>query len=141
MPSPEDRTAILEPVTFTQEPFAAEPPPSITPETLTQERYRPELPPAVAAETLPQERYRPEADTNQREPEPVAAVPARQPWKMEPIALPPDMVMIETQSDKVARILEEERQDAPRPARPARQRNSETVVPDEPLQQVETHKE
>ena len=60
---------------------------------------------------------------------------------MEPIALPPDMVMIETQSDKLARMLEEERQDAPRPARPARQRNSEAVIAEEPLQQVETRKE
>ena len=90
---------------------------------------------------MTQERYRSEANTDERQPEPVAAAPARQPWKMEPIALPPDMVMIETQSDKAARMLEEERQDAPRPARPARQRSSETVIADEPLQQVETRKE
>ena len=158
-PSPEAQTAILEPVMFTHDPVAAEPPPTIAVETLPQERYRPEPPPTIAAETmpqeryvpepprtnatetLPQERYLPEVNTDERQPEPVAAAPARQPWKMEPIALPPDMVMIETQSDKAARMLEEERQDEPRPARPARQRNSETVIPDEPLQQVETRKE
>ncbi|HKQ23866.1 MAG TPA: Rne/Rng family ribonuclease [Burkholderiales bacterium] len=142
-PSPEVQTAMLEPVMFTHEPVAAEPPPTIAVETLPQERYRPELPPAGAADTLPQERYLPEANTDERQPEPVAAAPApaRQPWKMEPIALPPDMVMIETQSDKLARMLEEERQDAPRPVRPPRQRNSETVIADEPLQQVETRKE
>jgi hypothetical protein len=108
---------------FTHEPVAAEPPPTIAPAT------------------LPQERYLPEANTDERQPEPVAAAPARQPWKMEPIALPPDMVMIETQADKAARMLEEERRDVPRPARSPRQRNPESVNADEPLQQVETRKE
>jgi hypothetical protein len=60
---------------------------------------------------------------------------------MEPVSLPPDMVMIETQADKTATMREEERQDVPRPARPPRQRNPESVIPDEPLQQVETRKE
>ncbi|HYM87221.1 MAG TPA: hypothetical protein VET30_10895, partial [Pseudoxanthomonas sp.] len=127
--------------TLPQERYRPEPPPAAAAEMLPQERYRPEPPPVVAAETLPQERYLPEANTDERQPEPVAAAPARQPWKMEPIALPPDMVMIETQSDKAARMLEEERQDAPQPARPARQRSTETVIPEEPLQQVETRKE
>ncbi len=123
-PSPDVQTAVLEPVMFTHEPLAAEPTPTIAPAT------------------LPQERYLPEAGTDEPQPEPVAAAPARQPWKMEPIALPPDMEMIETQAEKAARMLEEERQDAPRPARPPRQRNSaEPVIPDEPLQQVETRKE
>jgi len=121
--SPEVQTGVLEPVMFTQEPVAAEPPPTIAPAP------------------LPQERYLPEANTDERQPEPVAAAPARQPWKMEPVALPPDMVMIETQADKAARMFEEERQDVPRPARPPRQRNTEPVIPDEPLQQVETRKE
>lgn len=122
-PSPEVQTAVLEPVMFTHEPVAAEPQPTIAPAT------------------LPQERYLPEADTEERRPEPVAAAPARQPWKMEPVALPPDMVMIETQAEKAARMLEEERQDEFRPARPPRKRNPEPVIPDEPLQQVETRKE
>jgi hypothetical protein len=108
---------------FTHEPVAAEPAP------------------ALAPAPLPQERYLSEANTDERPTEPVAAAPARQPWKMEPVSLPPDMVMIETQADKVARTLEEERQDVPRPARPPRQRSSEPVIPDEPLQQVETRKE
>jgi len=121
--SPEAQTADLEPVMFTHEPVAAEP--------------QPTMPPAA----LPQERYLPEANADERQAEPVVAAPARQPWKMEPIALPPDMVMIETQADKAARMLEKERQDVPRPARPPRQRNPEPVIPDEPLQQVETRKE
>ena len=108
---------------FTQEPVAAEPPPIIAPAT------------------LPQEPHLPQANTDEQQPEPVVAAPARQPWKMEPVVLPPDMVMIETQADQAARVLEEERQDVSRPARPPRQRNSEPVIPDEPLQQVETRKE
>ena len=121
--SAEVQTAVLEPVMFTHEPVAAEPAP------------------AVAPAPLPQEPYLSEANTDEQQPEPVAAAPARQPWKMEPVSLPPDMVMIETQADKAARMLEEERQDVPRPARPPRQRNPESVIPDEPLQQVETRKE
>jgi hypothetical protein len=58
---------------------------------------------------------------------------------MEPVALPPDMMMIETQADKAARMLEGERQDVPRPARAPRK--PEAVIPNEPLQQVETRKE
>lgn len=108
---------------FTHEPVAAEPQPTIAPAA------------------LPQERYLPAADIDERRPEPVAVASARQPWKMEPIALPPDMVMVETQAEKAARMLEEERQDESRPARQPRQRNPEPVIPDEPLQQVETRKE
>jgi ribonuclease E len=119
-PSAEVQTAVLEPVMFTHEPVAAEPPPTITPAT------------------LPQEPYLPETNIDEQQPEPVATAPTRQPWKME---LPPDMVMIETHADKAARMLEEERQDVPRPARAPRQRKPESVIPDEPLQQVETRKE
>jgi hypothetical protein len=108
---------------FTHEPVVAEPSPTIAPAP------------------LPQEPYLPEAIGDERQPEPVTVAPARQPWKMEPIALPPDMVMIETQADKAARMLEEERRDVPRPARSPRQRNPESVNADEPLQQVETRKE
>ena len=122
-PSPEVETAVLEPVMFTHEPVAAEPEPTIAPAPLAQE---PSLP---------------ETSTDEQQPEPVAVAPAQQPWRMEPIALPPDMVMVETQAEKAARMLEEERQDVPRPARAPRQRNPEPVIPDEPLQQVETRKE
>jgi ribonuclease E len=122
-PSPEVETAVLEPVMFTHEPVAAEPEPTIAPAPLAQEPYLPET------------------STDEQQPEPVAVAPAQQPWRMEPIALPPDMVMVETQAEKAARMLEEERQDVPRPARAPRQRNPEPVIPDEPLQQVETRKE
>jgi ribonuclease E len=120
-PSPEIQTAVLEPVMFTHEPVAAEPPPTIAPAT------------------LPQEPYLPETNTGEQQPEPAATAPDRQPWKMEPVALPPDMMMIETQADKAARMLEGERQDVPRPARAPRK--PEAVIPNEPLQQVETRKE
>jgi ribonuclease E len=141
---PEVQTAVLEPVMYTQEPAAAEPPPASAPAPLPRERYLPEVnsderqAEPVAAAPLPQERYLPEANTDERQAEPVAAAPARQPWKMEPIALPPDMEMVETQADKAARMIEQEQQNVARAARPPRQPNSEPVVADEPLQQVET---
>ncbi len=78
-------------------------------------------------------------------PEPVIEKPRVQPaapqpqaapaWKMEPIALPSDLVMIETQTKATANYEEPE---APRPVRTPRPRNSVPPVPEEPLQQVET---
>jgi ribonuclease E len=145
-PSSEVRTAVLEPVMYTQEPTATEPPPAIAPAPPPQERHLPEASTDErqanqVAEPLPQERYLPEVNTDERQAEPVPAAPARQPWKMEPIALPPDMEMVETQADKAARMIEQEQQHLTRAARPPRQRNREPVIADEPLQQVETRKE
>jgi hypothetical protein len=54
---------------------------------------------------------------------------------MEDVSLPSDMVMIETQSKPATTPYQEE---APRPARTPRPRPQSPVVPDEPLQQVET---
>jgi hypothetical protein len=54
---------------------------------------------------------------------------------MEPIALPSDLVMIETQTKTATTAYEDE---APRPARVPRPRPQAQVIPDEPLQQVET---
>jgi len=107
----------------------------------THEPAAAETPPAIVPPALPHERYLAETNADERQPETPAETPARQRWKMEPIALPPDMVMIETQADKAARMIEEERQEVPRAARPPRQRSSEPGIPDEPLQQVETRKE
>jgi ribonuclease E len=64
------------------------------------------------------------------EPEPQAASA----WKMEPIALPPDLVMIETQSKAISFEAEPE---APRRTRPPRPRYQPPTT-DEPLQQIET---
>ncbi len=75
-----------------------------------------ESPPAPAAAAEPQ----------------AASAPAR---KMEPVALPSDLVMIETQS-KTAPVYQEP--EAPRPVRTSRPRYQAPVVPEEPLQQVET---
>ena len=59
---------------------------------------------------------------------------------MEPIALPPDMGMIETQSDKLAGCSRKnDRMHLNPPDRAPAQ--LETVIADEPLQQVETRKE
>ena len=66
--------------------------------------------------------------------QPAAPTPAPA-WRMEPVALPSDLVMIETQAKPSASFQESE---APRPARTPRPRNQSSVVPDEPLQQVET---
>jgi len=146
VPAPEVQTAVLEPVMYTQERTATELPPAIAPAPPPQERYLPEAntderQAEPVAEPLPQERYLPEVNSDERQAEPVAAAPARQPWKMEPIALPPDMEMVETQADKAARMIEQEQQDLARAARPPRQRNREPAIVDEPLQQVETRKE
>jgi hypothetical protein len=55
---------------------------------------------------------------------------------MEPVSLPSDLVMIETQS-KAAPVYQESEE--PRPARtPRPPRNRPAPVADEPLQQVET---
>jgi ribonuclease E len=112
-PAPEVQTAVLEPVMYTQEPTPAEPPPAITPAPMPQERYLPEAntderQAKQLAAPPPQERYLPEANTDGRQAEPVAL--ARQVWKMEPIALSPDMEMVETQADKAARMIEQEQQ-------------------------------
>ena len=73
------------------------------------------------------------------EPQPVSARPqAAAAWKMEPVALPSDLVMIETQSR--AQVIEEEPV-TPRPARTPRPRYQAPAVPEEPLQQVETGKQ
>ena len=68
-------------------------------------------------------------------PQPLAAPVPAPAWKMEPVALPSDLVMIETQAKPSESFQESE---APRPARTPRPRNQSPVVPDEPLQQVET---
>ncbi|HEX7811606.1 MAG TPA: Rne/Rng family ribonuclease [Burkholderiales bacterium] len=66
---------------------------------------------------------------------PVVERPAAPAWKMEPVALPSDLVMIETQNKPPATVYDEP---APRPMRTPRPRPPQPVIPDEPLQQVET---
>jgi hypothetical protein len=54
---------------------------------------------------------------------------------MEPVNLPSDMVMIETQSRSAPAYQEPEEA---RPVRTPRQRNRPAPLPDEPMQQIET---
>jgi len=68
-------------------------------------------------------------------PKPIVERPAQPAWKMEPVALPSDMVMIETQSKAPVGAYEDQE---PRPVRTPRARPQQPVIPDEPLQQVET---
>lgn len=72
------------------------------------------------------------------EPTGAAIAQAAPAWKMEPVALPPDLVMIETRSKTSATYQEEP--EVPRPIRPPRPRYQAPAIPDEPLQQVETGK-
>lgn len=69
-----------------------------------------------------------------------AVKPAAPAWKMEPIELPADLVMIETQAGRSPPLQPE-----PEPERPRRQprpRPAQSPVPaDEPLQQVETRRD
>jgi len=96
--------------------------------------------PMIAAER-PVETERPAAAERIVAPEPAPAPrppverPAQPAWKMEPVALPPDMVMIETQNKPPTSVYEDQ---APPPVRTPRQRPQQPVVADEPLQQVET---
>jgi ribonuclease E len=110
-----------------------------------REEYRPSAPAPVVepehAELEPMGQSRPmPALERAAAPEPAPAPipverPAQPAWKMEPVALPSDMVMIETQNKPATTVYEES---APRPARTPRPRPQQVAVPDEPLQQVET---
>jgi ribonuclease E len=90
----------------------------------------PEVAEVNARPTLPVEKAPEEEPKIQPKPAPTPQ-PA---WKMEPVSLPPDLVMIETQSEKIQPIYTE----APvvRPARPPRRRVEQ--VQEEMLKQVET---
>lgn len=70
---------------------------------------------------------------------PVAPVESPKPeqpaWRMEPIGLPEDLVMIETTTKADTTAYTEP---APRPVRTPRPRPQAPAIPDEPLQQVET---
>jgi len=58
-------------------------------------------------------------------------------WKLEPVTLPPELVMIETQHKAPSFSQEPE---MPRRTRTPRPRNQSPEAADEPLQQVETGK-
>ena len=104
----------------------------------TRESYREE---PVRAESPPAVEHRPDpAPIIGVRPEPVpVAEPSRAApapaWRMDPVSLPSDMVMIETQSKSAPAHQESEES---RPARTPRQRNRPAPMPDEPMQQVET---
>ena len=98
-----------------------------------EEIKRSEFAPAVA---IPEHRPVPEPVMDRPALQPVTPKPQPEPaWKMEPVALPSDLVMIETQAKDSSNYHEPE---APRPARAPRPRYQPTVVAEEPLQQVET---
>ncbi len=67
---------------------------------------------------------------------------AQQPpsWKMEPIVLPPDLILVETRPEAAA-PLAEEAEERPRPVRQARTPQAENSAREEALVQVETRKE
>ena len=110
------------------EPMGLARPMVITPE-------REPAPEPIRAEPMQAEHMRAEFKPVPKRSEERPAEPVR---KMEPIALPSDLVMIETQTKAPAKAYEDE---APRPARTPRPRQHQAVVPEEPLQQVETDSE
>jgi ribonuclease E len=135
---PED----LQPIVIEQrpmEPVAAQPQAAEQPVVRRHavEEIRPaELAPAAKiAEAL----ATPVAVIEKPEVQPIApqsqAAPA---WKLNPVALPSDLVMIETQSKSPATHQEP---DGPRPARKPRPRYQPQAAAEEPLQQVETGKQ
>jgi hypothetical protein len=103
-----------------------------------RESYREE---PARAEFVPAVEHRPApVPVAESRPEPVAVAappkPAPAPaWRMDPVSLPSDMVMIETQNKAAPAYQESEES---RPARSPRQRNRPAPVADEPMQQVET---
>ena len=109
---------------------------SVMQENTVGEVRLPEFAPApVAREQRPSQ----EPMIERQEAPPVAPKPQAAPaWKMEPVILPSDLVMIETQS-KVPLTYQEP--ELPRPVRTPRSRSQSPAVPEEPLQQVETGKE
>jgi ribonuclease E len=105
-------------------------------ENAIEEISRTEFAPAAM---IPEQQPGPEPMIEKPEEQPVTQKPQAAPaWKMEPVALPSDLVMIETQSKRPSTYQETE---APRPARTPRPRYQPSAVPEEPLQQVETGKE
>jgi hypothetical protein len=97
-----------------------------------EEVRQPEFVPAAA---VPEQRPAPEPVSQTPQ---ATAAPAPQPapaWKMEPVALPSDLVMIETQAKPQTNYQEAE---PPRAVRTPRTRSQQQVAPEEPLQQVET---
>ena len=105
-------------------------------EIVVEEVKRTEFAPVVL---IPEQRPAPEPEIERSKVQPVAPKPQAAPaWKMDPVALPSELVMIETQS-KASSIDQEP--DAPGPARTARPRYQPASVPEEPLQQVETGKQ
>ena len=88
-------------------------------------------PQPAAAPSIHEQPPQPVFERQEPAPRPQAA-PA---WKMEPVTLPPELVMIETQSK--AALFEPE-QETPRRTRTPRPRHQKQSLPEEPLQQVET---
>ena len=87
---------------------------------------------------IPAQRPASEPVFERQDMQPVSERPQAAPvWKIEPVALPPELVMIETQSK--APPIDQETQ-APRPVRAPRPRSQPSAAPEEPLQQVETGK-
>jgi ribonuclease E len=93
----------------------------------------------VAPAAPPEQRTAPEPVMQKPEAHPVAPqaqpAPAR---RMDPVALPSDLVMIESRSRGPSTYQEPE---TPRPARAPRPRYQPPAIAEEPLQQVETGKE
>jgi hypothetical protein len=104
-------------------------------EHVAEEITRTEFAPAAP----PEQRTAPEPVMQEPEVQPVTPqsqpAPAR---RMDPVALPSDLVMIESRSRGPSTYQEPE---TPRPARSPRPRYQPPAIAEEPLQQVETGKE
>jgi hypothetical protein len=109
----------------------------IVPEYSAVETRQPEI---AAAVIIPERQHTPEPAMEKRDPQPVMAeVRATPAWKMAPVTLPSDLVMIETQRRNPGIPSQEE--DVPHAVRTPRPRYQPPPIPEEPLQQVETGKQ
>jgi hypothetical protein len=109
-----------------------ETPPS--PEPVRVEEERPVYPEQSAAPERPVEIASTAAEELPAEPAPDTRVPT---WQMPPIELPSDLVLIETQPEKLAQVMDQPAEVSQAP-KPRRTRPPEQPVPDEPLVQIET---
>jgi ribonuclease E len=106
----------------------------LSPEPVRVEEERPVYPDQSAVPERPVEIASTPAQEPPAEPAPGTRVPT---WQMPPIELPSDLVLIETQPEKLAQVKDQPAEESQAP-KPRRTRPPEQPVPDEPLVQIET---
>ena len=115
--------------------------PAVVAQVVVREHFAEEIPRIDSAPAaVPERPATPEQAITKPEIQPVVSQPqTATAWKMDPVVLPSDLVMIESRSRGPS--IYQEPEEAPRPARTPRPRPQRPTTTDEPLQQVETGKQ